>query len=107
MSSVPSYYQIHSEGIICLIQVQPGAKKSECWGLTPEGYLKIRLKAPALEGKANQALIEFLAERLQVRKKDLEIISGEFARKKRILLKTTNHEQILNQLNKLLKVPQK
>ena len=47
------------------LHIQPGAKKTEVVGLHGDA-LKIRLAAPPVDGKANQALIGFIAERLKV-----------------------------------------
>ena len=62
------------------IRVVPGAKKN----LLKEeaGRLKVYLSAPAVEGKANKALVEFLAEYFQVRKSQIEIIKGLKSRDK-------------------------
>ncbi len=50
----------------------------------PNGRLHIKVKAPAVEGKANAELLRFLAERLGVRANPLWIVRGETARKKTI-----------------------
>ena len=63
--------------------MQPGAKRTELCGLH-DGRLKVRLAARAVEGAANSALIEFLAERFGVRKSDVRIESGEGSRRKRV-----------------------
>ena len=92
------FYQIKPCGVVLSIHAQPGAKKS-CWqGLTGDGHLKIRVQAPAIEGKANQALIEFLARSLSLRKIDIEILSGEFSRKKRVFIKTSQPAQVLEKI---------
>jgi uncharacterized protein (TIGR00251 family) len=46
--------------------------------------LKIRLMAPAVEGKANEALAAFLAGAFGVAKRDVRIVSGERSREKRV-----------------------
>jgi uncharacterized protein (TIGR00251 family) len=63
--------------------VQPNASQSEIAGEYGE-YLKVRLKAPAEDGKANKALIEFMAGHFKVRKKDVLILKGLTSRKKLI-----------------------
>jgi hypothetical protein len=63
--------------------VQPGAKRTEVSGLH-DGRLKLRLAARAIEGAANAALIDFLAEKFGVRKSDVRIESGEGSRRKRV-----------------------
>ncbi len=65
------------------IHAQPGAKRTEVAG-THGDALKIRVQAPPVEGAANAALVKFLAQALGVRQRDVEILSGEHARDKRI-----------------------
>jgi len=92
------FYQVKPGGVVLSIYAQPGAKKS-CWqGLTGDGHLKIRVHLPAIQGKANQALIEFLAQELSLRKMDIEILSGEFSRKKRVFIKTSKPEQVIEMI---------
>ena len=67
------------------IRVMPGARKN--FLKKEEGRLKIYLQAPALEGKANQALVEFLAEYLNVKKSQIEIIKGLKSRDKIVNIK--------------------
>ena len=63
------------------VHVQPGARKTEIIG--PHGdALKIRLAAPPVDGKANAALIEFIAERLSLPKSAVSLISGQTSRRK-------------------------
>lgn len=63
------------------IYIQPGAKKNEIVG--PHGdAIKIKIKAPPLEGRANEALIEFLSETLGIAKSKIEIIRGHTSRQK-------------------------
>lgn len=46
--------------------------------------LKVRLAAPPVEGKANEALVAFLADRFEVPKRNVAIVSGEHSREKRV-----------------------
>ncbi len=64
------------------VKVVPGAKKD--FLKEEEGRWKIYLRAPALEGRANKALIKFLSERLKVAKSQIEIIKGLKSRRKTI-----------------------
>jgi uncharacterized protein (TIGR00251 family) len=61
--------------------VQPGAKRSEVGGLHG-GRLKIRIAAPALDGRANEALVAFVAERLGIAKRRVTIAKGAASRDK-------------------------
>ncbi len=63
------------------VRVVPRANKSEIVGVEGDA-LKVRLKAPPVEGKANEALVKFLAERLAVSKSQIEILSGHTSRTK-------------------------
>ncbi|MBU0573225.1 MAG: DUF167 domain-containing protein [Candidatus Margulisiibacteriota bacterium] len=58
------------------IKVVPNAKRNEM----KEG--KVYLNAPAVEGKANQALVEFLAEHFHVKRRDVKIVKGIKSRSK-------------------------
>jgi len=63
------------------VWVQPGAKRSELAGLHEE-HLKIRLSAPAVDNKANLALVEFVAELLGLRRSQISLTAGHTSRKK-------------------------
>jgi uncharacterized protein (TIGR00251 family) len=49
--------------------------------------LKLRLAAPPVEGKANEALIDYIAKRFDVPKRNVEIVSGEKSREKRVAVR--------------------
>lgn len=63
-------------GAALAIRVTPRARKNEISGVLSDGTVKIRLTAPPVEGKANAALIEFLASVLDIPKAKIEIIAG-------------------------------
>ena len=63
------------------VQITANASRNEIAGWL-SGRLKIKVKAPAVEGKANAELLRFLAERLDVRANQLRIVRGETAKKK-------------------------
>ena len=65
--------------------MQPGAKRSEFAGRHGE-RIKLRLAAPAVEGKANAALIEFLADYFGVPRRNVSILSGVKSRAKRVAI---------------------
>ena len=67
------------------LHVQPGASRTEFAGRHGE-RLKLRLAARALDGKANEALIAFLAEHYKVPKRNVRIASGLKSRRKRIII---------------------
>jgi hypothetical protein len=71
--------------VILELHVQPGASRSEFAGRHGE-RLKIRLAARAVDGKANEALIEFLAAHFKVRKSSVRITAGLRSRQKRVVI---------------------
>ena len=84
------------EGVTLAVRAQPGAKKTAITGVYGEGaaaQLKIAVKAPPLEGRANQALIAFLAETFGVVKNAVELRSGELSRSKVFLLRGVSFEK--------------
>jgi uncharacterized protein (TIGR00251 family) len=79
------------------VRVQPRASKDEISG-TMQGALKIRLRAPAVENRANEALIEFLSDLLKTSKSAVRIQGGEHARTKRVEIRGVTRQQILGLL---------
>jgi uncharacterized protein (TIGR00251 family) len=79
------------------VRVQPRASKDEIAG-EMGGALKVRLRAPAVEDRANEALVEFLAELLKTSRSAVSILSGERSRVKRIEVRGVTRQQILNLL---------
>jgi len=79
---VSDWYRVSSDGRITLtLHIQPGAKKTECAGLHGDA-LKIRLAAPPVDGKANEALVKFVAERLGLARSAVLLKSGQTSRRK-------------------------
>jgi uncharacterized protein len=76
---------------------QPGAKKTELCG-EHDGRLKIRLSAPPVEGKANDALIAWLSRTLKVKQSAVVLIAGDLSRLKRVIVTGVAPESILNLL---------
>lgn len=63
------------------VRVQPRASRTELAG-TQQGALKVRLQAPPVDGAANEALVDFLAESLGVPRRTVRIVSGASSRTK-------------------------
>jgi uncharacterized protein len=77
------WYSRNGEIITLALHVQPGAKRSEIAGLHGDA-LKIRLAAPPIEGRANEALLSFLAECFRVPQRNVELKQGGQSRHKRV-----------------------
>lgn len=83
------------EGARFAVRVTPRASRTALAGLTGDGAaLKIALHAPPIEGRANAALIEFLADLLHVRRSDIEIAGGAHSRTKLILIRNHTSAEI-------------
>lgn len=75
--------------LVLAIHAQPGARRTEVAGLHGEA-LKVRVAAPALEDRANGALVAFLAERFQVPQRNVRLVSGSRSREKRFEIAGSN-----------------
>lgn len=73
---------IKSESILT-IYLQPGAKKSVLAGMH-NGNVKIKVNSPPVDGKANEALIQFLSDFLDIPKSSIELIAGQKSRIKKL-----------------------
>jgi len=76
-----SWYQRKDDVVTLNLHVQPGAKSSSIAGLHGDA-LKIRLAAPPIEGRANQALMKFLAEIFAVPLRNIKLLRGQQSRHK-------------------------
>lgn len=76
------------------VRVAPRASRNAIEG-EHAGALKVRLTAPPVEGRANEALRRLLAERLDVPLSAVRIVSGESSRTKRVSVVGASHSQIL------------
>ncbi len=80
----------NTAGVTLAVRAQPGAKKTTITGVYGEGaaaQLKIAVHAPPIEGRANLALIAFLAESFALPKNSVELVTGELSRSKVFLLR--------------------
>jgi len=80
---LPHWARRAGNGWLIAVHVQPGAKKSEIAGLHGEA-LKVRIAAPAVDDKANLALLAFIAERVGVARSKVRLLRGERSREKQI-----------------------
>jgi len=73
------------QGIILPVHVVVKARKTEIAGLFGES-LKLKVASPPIDGKANKEIIKFLSSLLGISKKQIEILSGEKSKDKKLLL---------------------
>lgn len=83
------------------VHVQPRASKSELVGWR-EGSLALRLTAPPVEGAANKACRDFLAEVLGVRRADVELVSGDKSREKRFRVHGLDETEVRRRIDERL-----
>jgi uncharacterized protein (TIGR00251 family) len=85
MASLPPFLEPSPTGVRIRLKVQPRAANNEVSG--PSGdELKIRVTAPPVDSAANEAVLEFLAEILHCRRGALQLVRGQTARHKVVLV---------------------
>jgi uncharacterized protein (TIGR00251 family) len=94
------FYKETPEGIILSVRARPGARKDEIAGEWADS-IKVRITAPPEKGKANEAIIELLAEKLGLKKSAFRIVSGETSRDKKILIQGVSLTALEPQLKAL------
>ena len=85
MATAGSWWSVTETGITLAVRVTPGATKSAVMAIGPDN-VRIRLAARPVEGQANKALIEFLADRCSVRRSAVTILRGHTSRIKLIAI---------------------
>ena len=69
--------KLEKDGVLYLkVKAKPGMAETEVKEIMSDGTIKVNIAAPAEKGKANRALVGFLAEEFRVRKSEVNIISG-------------------------------
>ena len=97
-------YQLHhgKRGSALAIRVTPRASRNEIVEVQADGTVKIRLTAPPVEGKANEALVKFLSEVLDVSPAKIEIVAGATGKDKLVSIldldAPTVHARILQNM---------
>ena len=90
-----------TNGVTMAVRAQPGAKRTAITGVYGEGaaaQLKIAVQAPPIQGRANLALIAFLADTFGVAKNKVELVSGELSRSKVFQVRGVTVAQVEAQL---------
>ena len=78
------FYEVADGRVTLRIKAQPAASKNEFCGLYDGDALKIRIKAPAVEGAANKELVKFLSKSFKVPKSAILFKSGQNSKIKRV-----------------------
>ena len=77
------WYEMKEDCVIFRIKAVPNSSKNVVSGIHDDA-LKIKIKAPAVEGAANKELVKFLSKLFKVSKSDIVFIGGETSKQKRI-----------------------
>ena len=83
--------------IAVTVRVHPGASR-EAVTLLDDGSLDVRVRLRAIDGKANEGVVEVLAERLGLRKREVRIASGARSRQKLVELELPTHDELRRRL---------
>ncbi|MEJ2607637.1 MAG: DUF167 domain-containing protein [Anaerolineales bacterium] len=89
-------YKLHEgkQGAAQTVRVTPRASKTTFGGVLEDGTVRVRVSAPPLEGRANTALVKFLAKVLGVNRSRVEIVAGEKGLDKILSIIDMNAEQV-------------
>jgi uncharacterized protein (TIGR00251 family) len=100
MSDISGALSEERHGMVIAIEVTAGAKEA----VFPSGYnewrrtIGCRVTAPALEGRANKAVIQLIAEMLDIPASSVSILSGATSSQKRVLVAGVSRQQVLERL---------
>jgi uncharacterized protein (TIGR00251 family) len=81
----PTCLRPRVDGVLLLVSVMPNAKRTEVDGLH-DGALRVRLAAPPIEGRANEALVAWLAKSLGVPRRCVALLRGDSSRRKQLAI---------------------
>ncbi len=79
------WYEIKGDRVLFSIKAVPNSSKNVVSGILDES-LKIKIKAPAVEGAANKELVKFLSKSFKVSKSDVKFVGGETSKRKLLSL---------------------
>ena len=86
-AELPPWLQTRANEVVLSLHVQPGARRAAVIGTHSE-RLKVAVASPPTDGRANAALLAFLADRLDLPKSALELVSGAGSREKRVTVRS-------------------
>ncbi len=92
-----AWLKANGEDVELSVLVQPRASRTKLVG-EHDGRLKIALAAPPVDGEANAALIEFVADLLEVKKSSVELTDGATSRRKRLTIRKAELSKVLERL---------
>lgn len=90
-----------AKGVSFAVKVHPRARKNQITGVVGEA-LKLALTAPPVEGKANEAAVDFFADFFDIPRSSVTIASGETSRSKVIRVTGINADAVRRRLEEIL-----
>lgn len=96
----PDGIRASGEEVLLEVLVVPRASRNELAGWSADGRLRVRLTAPPVEGRANRALLKFLAGKIDVPSGKLRVSRGESSRRKTVAVSGTTPERLLRALGR-------
>ncbi len=89
------------EGVEIAVRAQPGAKRNAVVG-EQNACLKVAVSAPPDKGRANEALIEVLADAFGIKRRQIELVSGMTSREKKFLLREVTSSAVATRVAEIL-----
>ena len=79
------------EGVLVNLKIVPNSSKNDI--VLEDEFIKIKITAQPIEGKANKALIEFLSKKFKISKTNIEIVKGETTKEKTLFFRTNDDKK--------------
>lgn len=89
--SLPPFLRAQGDAVMLSVKVQPRAGRTEVSGLLDQ-ELKVRVAAPPVDSAANEALVEFLAKKLDLPRRAVTLVRGQTSRHKVIRIEGISAE---------------
>lgn len=93
VGGLPAWLRQDADGVLIDVHLQPGARRSAACG-EHGGRLKVAVAAQPLEGRANEALVDWLAERLGLPRRQVRLVSGPRSRDKTVRVEGVNADEV-------------
>jgi len=93
MNQPAPYLQQRSDGVCVMLRVQPRASRSELGGVIGN-ELKLKVTAPPVDSAANEAVLDFMAEILDLPRNAIQLLRGQTSRHKQILIRGASLDEV-------------
>lgn len=92
--TLPGWLNQRKDGVTLTVKVKPGGKRHELLGVEGDA-LKVEVKAPPVDGAANDAVVDFFAQRLSISRSSVRIIMGLTNSRKVVLIENGNASSVI------------